>query len=49
MGRPRFPTKDQIKTLKEIANPYISTWRVKSENGYVNLDIKLGKNAVVLY
>jgi len=49
MGRPRFPSKEQIKTLKEVAQPYITTWRMKANNGYITLNIKLGKNAVALY
>jgi xylan 1,4-beta-xylosidase len=49
MGRPRFPSKEQIKTLKEVAQPYITTWRMKANNGYITINIKLGKNAVALY
>lgn len=49
MGRPRFPTKEQIRTLKEVARPYVTTSRMKSENGYITLDIKISRNAVVLY
>lgn len=49
MGRPRYPSKEQIKTLKEIAKPYVSTCRMRAREGYVTLNIKLGKNAVVLY
>ncbi|ADQ47207.1 Xylan 1,4-beta-xylosidase [Caldicellulosiruptor kronotskyensis 2002] len=49
MGRPRYPSKEQIKTLKEIAKPHVSTCRMRAREGYVTLNIKLGKNAVVLY
>lgn len=49
MGRPRFPSKFQIQTLKEVAVPRITTSRMKAENGYLALDFTLGKNAVVLF
>lgn len=49
MGRPRYPTKEQIQTLKEVAKPDITTYRLRAKDGYITLDIKLGKNAVVLY
>ncbi|AST58600.1 xylan 1,4-beta-xylosidase [Thermoanaerobacterium thermosaccharolyticum] len=49
MGRPRFPSKEQIKTLRDIAKPKIKTGRATSNDGYVNLKFRLGKNAVVLF
>ncbi len=49
MGRPRFPSKEQIKTLRDIARPKIKTGRATSNDGYVNLKFRLGKNAVVLF
>ncbi|OXT09571.1 xylan 1,4-beta-xylosidase [Thermoanaerobacterium thermosaccharolyticum] len=49
MGRPRFPSKEQIKTLRDIARPEIKTGRATSNDGYVNLKFRLGKNAVVLF
>jgi len=49
MGRPRFPSKEQIKTLRDIAKPKIKTGRATSNDGYVNLKFKLGKNAVALF
>ncbi|KAA5806418.1 GH39 family glycosyl hydrolase [Thermoanaerobacterium thermosaccharolyticum] len=49
MGRPRFPSKEQIRTLRDIARPKIKTGRVISDDGYINLKFKLGKNAVALF
>ncbi|SNX54652.1 xylan 1,4-beta-xylosidase [Thermoanaerobacterium sp. RBIITD] len=49
MGRPRFPSKEQIRTLRDIARPEIKTSRATSNDGYVNLKFKLGKNAVALF
>lgn len=49
MGRPRYPTKEQIETLREVAKPKISTFRMMAENGYITLEFTLSKNAVVLF
>lgn len=49
MGRPRYPKKDQIETLREVAKPKVSTYRMTSENGYITLEFTLGKNAVTLF
>lgn len=49
MGRPRYPSKKEINTLREIAKPEIMTSYAVTNDGYLNLKFKLGKNAVVLY
>ncbi|AGB18606.1 GH39 family glycosyl hydrolase [Thermoanaerobacterium thermosaccharolyticum] len=49
MGRPRFPSKEQIRTLRDIARPEIKTGKVTSDDGYINLKFKLEKNAVALF
>ncbi|MBU9712968.1 GH39 family glycosyl hydrolase [Evansella tamaricis] len=48
MGRPRFPKKDQIETLKEVAKPRIRTERTSTKNGRVKLTFTLTKNEVCL-
>lgn len=49
MGRPRFPTKEQVKVLRQVAKPFITTNRMKSEKGVLKLNFKLSKNEVTLY
>ncbi|MGE5607262.1 MAG: GH39 family glycosyl hydrolase, partial [Bacteroidota bacterium] len=49
MGRPRFPSRDKIEILKEVARPLVTTSRMESENGYIKLKIKLTKNEVSLF
>lgn len=48
MGRPRFPSKDKVETLKQIAQPFVRTSNEKSENGELILDVSLTKNEVTL-
>ncbi|MCX7711777.1 MAG: xylan 1,4-beta-xylosidase [Clostridia bacterium] len=49
MGRPRFPSRQAVDTLKEVAKPLVKTSRLESENGYIKLKIKLTKNEVSLF
>lgn len=49
MGRPRFPSKDQIKLLKEVAVPYIITEVVPSEKDTVKIKFVLKKNEISLF
>jgi len=49
MGRPRFPDKKTVETLREIAKPHITTNRVESEAGYIKLKLTLTKNEVSLF
>lgn len=49
MGRPRYPSQQEIETLKEIARPLVTTERMESENGQITLKIKLTKNEVSLF
>lgn len=49
LGRPRFPSKAMIETLREVAKPLITTDRAASENGYVKLKFTIAKNEVSLF
>ena len=49
MGRPRFPSRQTVEILKEVARPLITTGRMESENGWITLKIRLGKNEVLLF
>lgn len=49
MGRPRFPSKQTVEILREVARPLVATCRVESENGCIKLKIKLTKNEVSLF
>jgi xylan 1,4-beta-xylosidase len=49
MGRPRYPDRSALKTLRQAAEPRLITTRTASENGYVKLKFTLGKNAVALF
>lgn len=49
MGRPRFPSKSQIETLREVAKPHITTFRAAAEDGFIKLNISLSRNAVVIF
>lgn len=48
MGRPRFPSRGQVETLREVARPRVTTSRLEAGNGTVTLDIRLTKNEVTL-
>lgn len=48
MGRPRFPSKEIVETLKEVARPLVTTSRTEVDNGSLTLKLKLGKNEVSL-
>ena len=49
MGRPRFPSPKAVETLRQVANPLVTTSRMESENGYINLKFTLAKNEVSLF
>lgn len=49
MGRPRFPDKQSIETLREASIPKLMTAKInKEEEGYLKLAITLSKNEVTL-
>ena len=48
MGRPRFPDRSAVETLRQTAQPLVRTSRVKSKNGKVTLNAVLTKNEVTL-
>ncbi len=48
MGRPRFPSKSMVQTLKDTAQPLIRTERIANENGGITLTLSLTKNEVSL-
>ncbi|WP_163193461.1 GH39 family glycosyl hydrolase [Clostridium thermarum] len=48
MGRPRFPRKAEVETLRQAAQPKLITSRAASDDGYVKLKFTLTKNAVTL-
>ncbi len=48
MGRPRFPGKELVETLKLAAQPYFEANSLKPENGAVHLQLSLSKNEVTL-
>ncbi|MFA9557083.1 xylan 1,4-beta-xylosidase [Evansella sp. AB-rgal1] len=47
MGRPRFPSKKQVETLKNVANPHIHTERKECKDK-LTLNFTLSKNEVRL-
>mgnify|MGYP000212266158 FL=1 len=49
MGRPRFPSRQAVETLKEVARPLVSASRLECDNGYIKLEILLTKNEVSLF
>ncbi|MFL0253235.1 GH39 family glycosyl hydrolase [Clostridium neuense] len=49
MGRPRFPSKEQIELLRKVAVPHITTNNSVAENGTVNIKFVLKKNEVSLF
>ncbi|MBD8069061.1 GH39 family glycosyl hydrolase [Bacillus sp. PS06] len=48
MGRPRFPDKASVETLRALANPKVSTERTQTEDGMLTLAMTLTKNEVTL-
>lgn len=49
MGRPRFPDKQSIETLREASITKLMTTKInKEEDGYLKLPITLTKNEVTL-
>lgn len=48
MGRPRFPDKAAVETLRQAAHPLVRTTKVKVENGKVTLRAVLTKNEITL-
>lgn len=48
MGRPRFPSRQTVEILKEVARPLVTTSRVEIEGNSLKLPITLAKNEVSL-
>lgn len=48
MGRPRFPDKAAVETLRQVAKTLVRTSKLKSENGKVIFKATLTKNEVTL-
>ncbi|ANB58769.1 beta-xylosidase [Anoxybacillus sp. B7M1] len=48
MGRPRFPNRKAIETLRQVARPKVTTERLRAENGAARLSLLLTKNEVTL-
>lgn len=48
MGRPRFPDKQSVETLKEAAHPNVITERTESVGGMYELNLTLTKNEITL-
>ena len=48
MGRPKFPDKASIETLRQAAQPGITTCSLGIEGGSVRFELELTKNEVVL-
>ncbi|MGE5614574.1 MAG: GH39 family glycosyl hydrolase [Bacillota bacterium] len=48
MGRPRYPDKGMIKTLRQAAEPLLVTKRLDAPGGEVKLKIALSRNEVTL-
>lgn len=48
MGRPRFPDKQSVATLKEAAHPKVSTERLETVGGMCELNLTLTKNEITL-
>jgi len=48
MGRPRYPDKHQLETLKQAAVPSVSVKRQQVNNGKTDLKFSLNKNAICL-
>lgn len=48
MGRPRYPGKDMVESLKQAAQPGINTCRLATDGGTVRLKLELTRNEVTL-
>ncbi|MCL7745725.1 GH39 family glycosyl hydrolase [Halalkalibacter alkaliphilus] len=48
MGRPRFPSREMIETLRQSAKPLMRTSHGESINGELTIDITLSKNELTL-
>ena len=48
LGRPRYPSKDQVEMLRRAAVPSLETRRLDANEGRVTLDLSLTKNEVSL-
>ena len=46
MGRPRFPSKGMVETLRQAARPHFSSERLQADDGNLHLHLSLGKNEV---
>ncbi|GAA0349007.1 GH39 family glycosyl hydrolase [Bacillus horti] len=48
LGRPRFPSQQQIQMLRQVAEPHVRTLRKTTENETLSLTLTLSKNEVSL-
>lgn len=48
MGRPRFPKKELVRTLKQVATPLYQTERLQTREGKVKFSATLAKNEFTL-
>ncbi|QDP41419.1 GH39 family glycosyl hydrolase [Radiobacillus deserti] len=48
MGRPRFPSREMVETLRGVAQSLIRTDHLKAENGKISITVALTKNEVSL-
>lgn len=48
MGRPRYPNKDMIESLKQAAQPGTATCSLSADGGVVRFEIEMIKNEVTL-
>jgi xylan 1,4-beta-xylosidase len=48
LGRPRFPTREQIAVLKECSAPAVSTSVLHPAGGRVDIELTLARNEITL-
>jgi len=48
MGRPRFPSRQAVETLRQVAQPHVMTEQRRATDGVIHLSIVLSKNEVTL-
>lgn len=48
MGRPRYPGKELVQILKQVASPHYETMRLESREGTVTYTVTLAKNEFTL-
>jgi xylan 1,4-beta-xylosidase len=48
LGRPRFPTREQLAVLKECSVPAVSTTVREPAGGRVELELELSRNEITL-